>query len=97
MENKSTTTCRVDDHLSPANNIPDSHNIVQKDVTAAVMQLNCDRREAHMVGHPMPWNEKTMEAYETIHRARHHQPGEAGSSTFRAGSSRPGTIVRRRP
>ncbi len=101
MKKEETTTCRVDDHLSPANKIPDPHQIVQHDVINAhfTLQEECMREHAKppvspFVGGDTNW-ERTYEAQSTIRRALHHQPGEAGSSTWKPGSRRPGTIVRR--
>jgi len=93
MEKKEVTTCRVENHLSPANKIPDDHTIVQHDVNNAIMTCQDERHQRHM-GIPTNYD-RLFEAQDTLHRARHHQPGEAGSSTWSPGSRRPGTIVRR--
>lgn len=93
MDKKEVTTCRVDDYASPANCIPDPHKIVQHDVINALGALQDERHAMHM-GTPMNW-ERLDAAHSTMHRAHHHQPGEAGASTWKPGSTRPGTIVRR--
>ena len=100
MEKKETASTQPEKFYSGANNIPDGHKIVQHDVNNAIGEIQGTRRVSHSQAAAQPmsaypsWSDKLSAAYDTLHCARRHQPGEAGSSTFGARSTRPGTIVR---
>lgn len=84
MKNEQTTTCRVDEYLSPANKIPESRRLIQQDVIEAKAVLQANH---HAMEHGGDYNWPASDrAYRVMQRAHHHQPGEKGASTFRPNS-----------
>ena len=73
---------RIENHLSPANLIPEKRRIIQQEVIEA-RQAICDfHRKVMETGVYGDWPEK---AQRVLDRAHGHMPGQRGASTFSKG------------